>query len=368
MFRAFVLSWQERSLVRRHNWRSCVAAWLPLLYASLLVGGPLRAQPAGPRCDDGTTPKAFDEMFVRGRCFGPDGKEYVTTREAELGDTVFVLVNGLARFRPAGVDLTRVVLFLDGQPLKGLKPELPGPQYSHLKFRLRIDTGNRDTWKALLSGAVRRRAVDLSVGFEGQPPLRTEVDDFRLIAIPGAWLAFWLVMCLAVLVVLVWYGRSSNLLRDFGPAPGGGALKPFSLARTQMAAWFFVVLAAYVFLWLVTGALDTLTTTVIGLMGISAATAVAGNAMDAGKQTTAAAAAGPAAPTQSVSFFTDIFSDEHGMSLARLQIGIWTLVLAVIFARSVFRDLAMPEFDSTLLGLMGISNGTYLGFKGAEEA
>jgi hypothetical protein len=56
------------------------------------------------------------------------------------------------------------------------------------------------------------------------------------------------------------------------------------------------------------------------------------------------------------------------MSLARLQIGIWTLVLAVIFARSVYRDLAMPEFDATLLGLMGISNGTYLGFKGAEEA
>jgi hypothetical protein len=361
MFRTFVISWQERRLA--------VAAWLPLLCASWFLGSSLRAQPAGPRCDDGVTPKAFDEMFVRGRCFGPDGKEYVTTREAELGDTVFVLVNGLARFRPPGIDLTRVVLFLDGQPLKGLKPELPGPQYSHLKFRLAIDPGNRDTWKSLMSGAVRRHAVDLSVGFEGQPPLRTEVDDFRLIAIPGAWLAFWIVMCLAVLLVLVWYGRRTNLLRDYGPEPAGGALKPFSLARTQMATWFLVVLAAYVFLWLVTGALDTLTTTVIGLMGISAATAVAGNAMDAGKKTTAAAAAaGPAASAASAGFFTDIFSDERGMSLARLQIGIWTLVLAVIFARSVFRDLAMPEFDATLLGLMGISNGTYLGFKGAEEA
>ncbi len=351
--------------VRRHSWRSCVAAWLPLLCASLLVGPVLRAQPAGPQCDDGATPKTFDEMFVRGRCLGPDGKEYVTTREAELGDTVVVLVNGLARFRPAGIDLTRVVIYLDGQPLKGLKPELPGPQYSHLKFRLRIDSENRDTWKTLLSGAVRMRAVELSVGFEGQPPLRTEVDDFKLIAIPGAWLAFWLVMCIAVLLVLVWYGKSTNLLRDFGPEPGGGALKRFSLARTQMAVWFLVVLAAYVFLWLVTGALDTLTTTVIGLMGISAATAVAGNAMDAGKKTPAAAA--PAAPTRSAGFFTDMFSDEHGMSLARLQIGIWTLVLAVIFARSVYRDLAMPDFDATLLGLMGISNGTYLGFKGAEE-
>jgi hypothetical protein len=328
----------------------------------------LHAQPAGPRCDDGTVPKAFDEMFVRGRCLGPDGAEYLTTREAQLGDTVVVLVNGLARFRPAEIDLSRIVLFLDGQPLKGLKPELPGSQHSHLRFRLGIDVGNRETWRTLLSGAVRMRAVDLSVGFEGQPPLRTEVDDFRLRAIPGAWLAFWLVMCLAVVLVLWWYGGRSNLLRDSGPEPGGGALKRYSLARTQMAVWFFVVLAAYVFLWLVTGALDTLTTTVLGLMGISAATAVAGNALDVGQQATAPAAAAPAAPARSVGFFTDIFSDEHGMSLARLQIAIWTLVLVVIFGRSVFRDLAMPEFDATLLGLMGISNGTYLGFKGVEKA
>jgi hypothetical protein len=65
-------------------------------------------------------PNAFDEMFVRGRCLGPDGAEYVTTRKAQLGETVVVVVNGLARFRPEGIDLTRVVLFLDGQPLKGL--------------------------------------------------------------------------------------------------------------------------------------------------------------------------------------------------------------------------------------------------------
>ena len=215
-----------------------------------------------------------------------------------------------------------------------------------------------------MSGAVRRRAVDLSVGFEGQPPLRTEVDDFRADCDSGRMAGVLAGHVSGILFVLVWYGKRTNLLRNFGPEPGGGASKRYSLARTQMAIWFVVVLAAYAFLWLVTGALDTLTTTVIGLMGISAATAIAGNAMDTGKRPTAAAV--PAAPQRSVGFFSDLFGDQQGMSLARLQIGIWTLVLAVIFARSVFRDLAMPEFDSTLLGLMGISNGTYLGFKGAE--
>ena len=42
---------------------------------------------------------------------------------------------------------------------------------------------------------------------------------------------------------------------------------------------------------------------------------------------------------------------------------VWTLVLGVIFVASVYNDLSMPEFSATLLGLMGISSGTYLGVK-----
>jgi hypothetical protein len=40
-----------------------------------------------------------------------------------------------------------------------------------------------------------------------------------------------------------------------------------------------------------------------------------------------------------------------------------TLILGIVFVFGVFQQLAMPKFDATLLILMGISNGTYLGFK-----
>ena len=39
----------------------------------------------------------------------------------------------------------------------------------------------------------------------------------------------------------------------------------------------------------------------------------------------------------------------------------YTAVLGFVFVVSVIKDLAMPEFSSTLLGLMGISSGTYSG-------
>ena len=46
---------------------------------------------------------------------------------------------------------------------------------------------------------------------------------------------------------------------------------------------------------------------------------------------------------------------------------LWTLVLSAVFVRSVLTRLAMPEFDDTLLALMGISSGAYLGFKLPEK-
>ena len=43
-------------------------------------------------------------------------------------------------------------------------------------------------------------------------------------------------------------------------------------------------------------------------------------------------------------------------------------MLGIIFVSSVYNNLSMPEFSTTLLGLMGISSGTYVGFKSQETA
>ena len=67
-------------------------------------------------------------------------------------------------------------------------------------------------------------------------------------------------------------------------------------------------------------------------------------------------------------WYKDLLSDENGISFHRLQMAIWTLVLVVVFIRAVYSDILMPDFDATLLGLMGISSGTHLGFKLPEKA
>src|SRR6185369_34142 len=69
----------------------------------------------------------------------------------------------------------------------------------------------------------------------------------------------------------------------------------------------------------------------------------------------------------SESFWRDILTDANGITLHRFQIVIWTVVLGTLFVYGVYRDLTMPEFSGTLLALMGISSGTYLGFKIPER-
>jgi hypothetical protein len=68
-----------------------------------------------------------------------------------------------------------------------------------------------------------------------------------------------------------------------------------------------------------------------------------------------------------ISLVSDLLTDGNGWSFHRFQIVIWTIILGVIFGISTYNDLLMPDFSATLLGLMGISSGTYIGFKFPES-
>ena len=69
------------------------------------------------------------------------------------------------------------------------------------------------------------------------------------------------------------------------------------------------------------------------------------------------------ATTTSPGFWGSILSDGESIRFDRFQIVVWTVVLGVVFVNSVWARLTMPDFNATLLTLMGISSGTYLGFK-----
>jgi hypothetical protein len=72
-------------------------------------------------------------------------------------------------------------------------------------------------------------------------------------------------------------------------------------------------------------------------------------------------------PFVSQGWFRDITTDLNGTALHRLQTFCWTLALGAVFLISVYRELSMPDFNGTLLALMGISGAGYVGFKIPES-
>jgi hypothetical protein len=355
-----------------------------------------------------------------------------------LNQEIMVEVDNLpALLKKVNGDLSKIVLHVDGYPLTGLVPRrlsVGGGEVNKLIYDLRppADEEQRNAWHALLGRPKlfppEPKKVSVSVGEKGQPVEPKNGAELRVINKNAFWV---FLIALAALIIAFYYmATQSDLLRDSGPDPwtidGNGQKvilrKPYSLARTQMALWFFVVFASYLFIWLVTGALVSLTAQVLGLIGISAGTAMGAAVIDTNKQgalerqkedlekkrnslesdlaslqsqitavqqnvapavglsalmaeqsakkttldqvkTDLAKLESGAEPLKSDWFLVDILSDEYGVSFHRFQILAWTLALIVIFIASVYRVLTIPPFDGTLLALMGISSGAYLGLK-----
>jgi hypothetical protein len=262
----------------------------------------------------------------------------------------------------------KIILYLDGRAITNVTPEPPtDPKANKLIFPLRRDEKSRDAWTHLLGYPKwDARETRVSVGLEDQYAVPSSTT-INLEVIPKGWLAVWSILFLFLLVVFLGFAARSDVLRVTGPDPATvpgvvPARKMFSLSRVQAAWWFFLILASYLFIGMITGDYSsTITGTVLVLAGISSGTTLGAVAIDAGDK--AAKLTGPVAPRTTGNWLQDILSDASGVSFHRFQMAVWTLVLGIVFVTNVYRELAMPVFSETLLGLLGISAGTYLGMK-----
>ncbi|MBV9960213.1 MAG: hypothetical protein JO360_17435, partial [Acidobacteria bacterium] len=276
-------------------------------------------------------------------------------QEARLGDQITVEVEGL-QFLLAKAKCSNpnknILLFLDGRPVKDALPFPPtDPSTNKLVFQLKPTEASRELWTYILGASKwSPRETPVSVGLADEYPVQSGAI-IKLIVIPPGWFFFWFIIFLVILGVFLILAVKSDLLRDTGPAPtGAGERKPYSLARTQAAWWFFLVLASYLFIGMITGDFSTtITSTVLGLLGISAGTVVGSAFIDAGKaatQTPPAAGAANAAGTAGTAgaagagtagagttaapavpyvpkneyWWVDILSDGNGVSFHRFQV------------------------------------------------
>ncbi len=334
--------------------RSTLVAVLSLFMATAVLAQwePPDAPPDPP--DTGGAPRVY---YVH--------SYFNTVDKAGLDDRISVHVRNFSTLlKQANGNCKGIVLFLDGMPIKADKAESCDKERGHVRYRLLRDKDEKDdevAWHTLL-GSPRgfTKNVTVSVGSDLQFSIPSSAS-LNLEIIPKPQFVVFIGLIALALGIFIYLCRSTSLIRGGNhPVP---SQRPYSLSLFQMSFWFFLVVAAYIFMWLITDELDTITASVLALIGIGAGTALAATLIDQKKDTPQPDE--PGGTTKG--FLNDVMSDPTGISLHRFQMFVWTIVLGVIFCGNVYKNLEMPEFSATLLGLMGISSGTYLGFKVPEK-
>ncbi|MBV8517093.1 MAG: hypothetical protein JO197_06770 [Acidobacteria bacterium] len=323
--------------------------------------------------------------------------------EVYLGDWLVVGVCQLdALEKTANAEQQPITLFINGID-SGNVPAGIDYDRGTLTFVVDRNESNKGLWQPLLYDPLfdRMTSMHISVGIKGNKPLPRAEHAQTIVRLNKLYLDWtsivWLLLLLAIVIILVVFARRSDMLREAPSAAGIRA--PFSLGRSQMAWWFFLIVFGYIFIWLITGDRDSIPPSLLGLMGISAATGLAAYAVGTRNDRREAqrkrlddeiavvdqALTDPAANrteleamraklvTQranlppfpaSAGWWHDLVRDERGVfALDRFQMVVWTVILGGLFLTSVIWELTMPEFSATMLALVGISSGTYIGFK-----
>lgn len=343
--------------------------------------------------------------------------------------------------QPPTVPASHYVLFLNGTEIRGLSPTTDmtyvsgkGERVYALVFHLRRTPENDLFWKDLLSAPKAGTVpVRVSLGERSEPCYDGRACATPAFNIAGATTFNFRVYsqgqllgaaaAIGIVLVLFWgLARTRTALRDNLLPQLPISQQPYSLGRWQMAFWFTLVFAAFVFLFVLLHDTNTISAQALLLMGISGCTALAAIAVDVKKDSPADAAnrglqalglhtyedvervrqeivarqeelaQGPShahrhkqlqveiqdrklvlqtyedkiKPFVSQGWFKDVTTDLNGTALHRLQALCWTLVLGAVFAFGVYENLSMAEFSGTLLALMGISSAGYVGFKYPE--
>ncbi len=354
-----------------------------------------------------------------------------------LGDRVIVKIDGLSEAIDNGkiykfnqetqsnilspFYYQNLVLQLKGYPLNGLHPTRLANKKDYLEFKLAHFGESNEAWSSIFGSALNYESDDIAVtvgcpngdSISLDENIFQENNKFNIVKIRlwGSLRGFIILIPVGVLVISFFFGINSPILRGDGISKN----RSYSLGRTQLAWWSYLIFFSFLALFAITGNYSNIITSQsMILLGIGSGTTLASAFIDSGKkldfpdrqirikeldieidrldkeikktkkiskndlslieearkleQKKDLKSEINGYELQSKNFVTDLLKDANGeYNLHRYQIFIWTIILGAIFIYQVIITFKMPEFDATLLALQGISSGTFLALKAQGE-
>ncbi|MFH1118381.1 MAG: hypothetical protein V1775_01070 [Bacteroidota bacterium] len=248
-----------------------------------------------------------------------------------------------------------VILFINGTAAPDIRAFNINKDAGTITFKLSRDAPSLQKIHFELIWSLVK--VRFSAGLETSGPIDYAPDcpNVFLKYITHASLIMILLMVLLMIWVFRWLILRTNLIR------ATDAQSKFSLSLAQLLFWVFLVALSFVYIWITTDNLYPITGSTLVLLSISLTTTGGSKLVDRARDPLRQF------ESHSESFFRDILSDDLGFSVHRVQMAIWTIILGIVFIFQVIVKQEMPQFDTNLLLLMGISSTGYVGLKSIEN-
>lgn len=286
-----------------------------------------------------------------------------------LGEYIGLKVNNLNKlFSSEKNQNNSLVLYINNVPMHGIQPIFIDTNQNIVVFQLSRNDSTKKVWDLFYNSKSRMNFVKpvlINIGLNDKGAIKGQPGNIVLKLFNNAWRWSMLIIYVAILIVLGFLAKKSNLLRDgklseIDPKTNKPKLATYSLAKSQLAIWTLVIVGSIGYIFSTTGELPVISGSTWILLAISIGTTTGASIIGFAPQNVAQL-------NESKNWLTDILSDNNGMSIHRFQMLVWTVFLVVYFICRVYMNLDLPQLGNELLALMGISNGTYLGLKISED-
>jgi len=250
--------------------------------------------------------------------------------------------------------LCPIILFINGIAADDIKAYSINKDSSTIIFSL--DRNSASIKKIHFEYLWSSVLVNFSVGLKDSEPASIDPKMPKIYFKYVTNLSFYIIilMILGTIAIFATLVKKTDLIRITDKK------SRFSLGLAQLLFWVFLIAIAFIYIWITTTEMYPITGSVLVLLTISLSTSGGARLVDKARD-----------PNRIFEpsgghFFKDIISDDAGYSVHRVQMVIWTVILGIIFIHEVVVEQQMPQFDSNLLLLMGISSTGYVGLKSIE--